>query len=245
MAMPVMGATAVASRVSVRAKSNFHGARVAGVKPVAPRPAAVQTRASARAVEQADDLQLGQVRRWQPPNILAIERDPSCFYRPTRGRGARPIRRRWPVPARTAVPETRSPRRGIARARARSRRARVAVSEFAQTSSTNQRGETADTPNAISIGSHTANPPRPRRDSNTNLTFALPNPSLVSRAHTDRRPHPRGRALPRSSAGECLHNRNLPGRGLGQPGPRVSRDSRTRARLGRVQHFDSRTEPAQ
>ena len=62
MAMPVMGATAVASRVSVRAKSNFHGARVAGVKPVAPRPAAVQTRASARAVEQADDLQLGQVR---------------------------------------------------------------------------------------------------------------------------------------------------------------------------------------
>jgi hypothetical protein len=139
--MPVMGATAVASRVSVRAKSKFHGARVAGVKPVAPRPAAVQTRASARAVEQADDLQLGQVRRWQPPNILAIERDPSCFYRPTRGRGARPIRRRWPVPARTAVPETRSPRRGIARARARSRRARVVVSEFAQTSSTNQRGE--------------------------------------------------------------------------------------------------------
>ena len=130
MAMPVMGATAVASRVSVRAKSNFHGARVAGVKPVAPRPAAVQTRASARAVEQADDLQLGQVRRWQPPNILAIERDPSCFYRPTRGRGARPIRRRWPVPARTAVPETRSPRRGIARARARSRRARVAVSSL-------------------------------------------------------------------------------------------------------------------
>ena len=62
MAMPVMGATAVASRVSVRAKSNFHGARVAGVRRVAPRPAAVQARASARAVEQADDLQLGQVR---------------------------------------------------------------------------------------------------------------------------------------------------------------------------------------
>lgn len=62
MAMPVMGATAVASRVSVRAKSNFHGARVAGVRRIAPRPAAVQARASARAVEQADDLQLGQVR---------------------------------------------------------------------------------------------------------------------------------------------------------------------------------------
>ena len=62
MAMPVMGATAVPSRVSVRAKSNFHGARVAGVRRVAPRPAAVQARASARAVEQADDLQLGQVR---------------------------------------------------------------------------------------------------------------------------------------------------------------------------------------
>ena len=73
MAMPVMGATAVASRVSVRAKSNFHGARVAGVKPVAPRPAAVQTRASARVVEQADDLQLGQVRPSQSPNIRAID----------------------------------------------------------------------------------------------------------------------------------------------------------------------------
>ena len=67
------GATAVASRVSVRAKSNFHGARVAGVRPVAPRPAAVQTRASARVVEQADDLQLGQVRPSQSPNIRAID----------------------------------------------------------------------------------------------------------------------------------------------------------------------------
>ena len=83
MAMPVMGATAVASRVSVRAKSNFHGARVAGVKPVAPRPAAVQTRASARVVEQADDLQLGQVR----PSRLTSARSTSSksFSRTTRG----------------------------------------------------------------------------------------------------------------------------------------------------------------
>ena len=96
MAMPVMGATAVASRVSVRAKSNFHGARVAGVKPVAPRPAAVQTRASARVVEQADDLQLGQVRPSQPPNIRAIDVVEELFPNHP-GRSARPIRRQGPV----------------------------------------------------------------------------------------------------------------------------------------------------
>lgn len=62
MAMPVLGATAVASRVSVRAKTSFRGARISGVKPVAPRPAAVQTRASVSSVEHTDDLQLGQVR---------------------------------------------------------------------------------------------------------------------------------------------------------------------------------------
>ena len=57
----VMSLPAVASRSSLRGKVSVRGARVAGVKPVAPRPAAVRVQASAAGVDVQDDLQLGQV----------------------------------------------------------------------------------------------------------------------------------------------------------------------------------------
>ena len=62
MAMPVMGAPAVAPRASVRAKVSIRGTCVPRKMSVVPRPAAVRAHASAQSVEHADDLQLGQVR---------------------------------------------------------------------------------------------------------------------------------------------------------------------------------------
>ena len=140
MAMPVMGATAVAS-ASPFARSRTSTAlasRVSGVSRPAPplcrraRPRAPSSRrttfSSARCVRQ-------------PPNIRAIERsvdellttDPrvrrSADSAPSAGVGSN----RCAGSAFAAA-------RDRARARA-SRRARVVVSEFAQTSTTNQRGE--------------------------------------------------------------------------------------------------------
>lgn len=57
----VMSLPAVASRSSLRGKVAVRGARVTGVKPLAPRPAAVRVHASAARVDLQDDLQLGQV----------------------------------------------------------------------------------------------------------------------------------------------------------------------------------------
>ena len=64
MAMPVLGASAVSARVSVRAKRSFVGARTQGVTRKAHRPAAAtRVAASAHSVDRVDDLHLGQVRR--------------------------------------------------------------------------------------------------------------------------------------------------------------------------------------
>ena len=173
MAMPVMGATAVASRVSVRAKSNFHGARVAGVRPVAPRPAAVQTRASARVVEQADDLQLGQVRPSQPPNIRAIDVVDELLPIDPRARPSSDSAPRSGVDSNRRVRDAFAAPRDRARARAvapRPRRGfRVRANVVHQPTRRN-----CGYADATSIGSRSANPQRTRRDSNTNLTFALP-----------------------------------------------------------------------
>ena len=111
--------------------------------------------------------------------------------------------------------------------------------------STIQRGQKLDTPVCdINRSFEGRKPPRTRR---TTRHFADLFALFITRLSypTDHRPYPRGRALPRSSAGECLHHGNLPGCRRGQPRTCVSRDSRTCAWLGLVQHFDSRTEPTQ
>lgn len=74
MAMPVLGASAVSARVSVRAKRSFVGARTQGVTQKAHRPAAAtRVAASAHSVDRVDDLHLGQVRRVF--HIVAIDID--------------------------------------------------------------------------------------------------------------------------------------------------------------------------
>lgn len=58
----VMSVPAVGAPRSLRSsKVAIRGARVMGVKTVAPRPAAVRAHASAARVDAVDDLQLGQV----------------------------------------------------------------------------------------------------------------------------------------------------------------------------------------
>jgi hypothetical protein len=156
--MPVMGATAVASRFSVRAKSKFLGARVAGVKPIAPRPAAAQARASARFVEQTDDdLQLGQVRSMPPPNIFAIDSDPASPLpthprgRPsTAGTSTRFVALTWRVRVSRGHCAVRSRRRAVASPRRSC--FRVCAFRHRPTNAKN-----LDTANAISIGSRVGN----------------------------------------------------------------------------------------
>ena len=57
-------------RACVRARVAIRGARVAGVRPVASRPAAVRVHASAARGDLQDDLQLGQVGLFCTERIL-------------------------------------------------------------------------------------------------------------------------------------------------------------------------------